>query len=378
MSDMPAPSQALLRRAALWQALADAPFRFDLFQALRAIDALHPKLPRLGSALRPADEPVRVGQEAALTFAPATITGFERHDKRPRLVQRAFGLLGPNGPLPTHLTEHAYERAHHHGDVTLLRFLDALTHRFALMFYRAWAQAQPVVALDRPDDSTYARWLGSLFGNGGSAFLARDALGDDAKLHFAGRLARSVRDADGLAAWIAAHFGVRARIETWCGHWLRLAPDERTPLGQRGRPQGEQQGVPQGLGRGAVIGAQVWDVQHKFRIVIGPLGWDRYVAFLPGGAALDELRAMVRQYVGLEFEWDAQLILVRADVPRLRMASVAGDGAGSANGTVKGTLGRTAWLGRRRAAHDAGDLILHVESVLSARERRAAKHPPKS
>jgi type VI secretion system protein ImpH len=61
----------------------------------------------------------------------------------PRLMQRIFGLLGPNGALPLHLTEYARERAQHHGDPTFQRFLDTLTHRFALLFYRAWAEAQP-------------------------------------------------------------------------------------------------------------------------------------------------------------------------------------------------------------------------------------------
>jgi type VI secretion system protein ImpH len=352
------------RAQALWHALADEPYRFDLLAALRAIDAAHPDKPRLGTALRPSDEPVRVGQEASLTFAPATISSIDLQARIPRLVQRAFGLLGPNGPMPTHLTEHTHQRTHHHGDVTLQRFLDALTHRFALLFYRAWAQAQPVVAVDRPNDTRYARWLGSLFGNGGEDFFSRDALGDDPKLHFAGRLARGVRDADGLAAWIHLHFAVKAHVECWCGHWMRLDAAQRTAIGSLG-----SLGAPQGVGRGAVLGGQVWDVQHKFRIVIGPLRWQRYLGFLPGGKALDELRAMVRQYVGFEFEWDVRLILAHDDVPRLRVAPAAA--ADAPADAAHGALGRTAWLGRRQAATDADPLVLNVESVLAARERRA-------
>ncbi len=363
-SEQPADihAQAANTRAqALWHALADEPYRFDLLAALRAIDAAYPDKPRLGTALRPSDEPVRVGQEASLTFAPATISSIDLQARVPRLVQRAFGLLGPNGPMPTHLTEHTHQRTHHHGDITLQRFLDALTHRFALLFYRAWAQAQPVVAVDRLNDTRYARWLGSLFGNGSEGFFARDALGDDPKLHFAGRLARGVRDADGLAAWIQLHFTVKADIECWCGHWMRLDPAQRTAIGSLG--------APQGVGRGAVLGGQVWDVQHKFRIVIGPLRWQRYLAFLPGGKALDELRAMVRQYVGFEFEWDVRLILAQTDVPRLRVAPAAA--AKAPADPAHGALGRTAWLGRRQAATDADPLVLNVESVLAARERRA-------
>ena len=64
---------------------------------------------------------------------------------------RLFGLLGPNGPLPLHLTEYARERLRHAGDPTLSRFLDIFHHRFLALFYRAWAQAQPHVNRDRPE-----------------------------------------------------------------------------------------------------------------------------------------------------------------------------------------------------------------------------------
>ena len=81
---------------------------YDLFQAMRRIECAFPDMPRLGDAMRPVDEPFRFAQEASLIFAPAPIAAFERSagaGGRPRLVQRVFGSLGPNGALPTHLTE---------------------------------------------------------------------------------------------------------------------------------------------------------------------------------------------------------------------------------------------------------------------------------
>jgi type VI secretion system protein ImpH len=33
----------------------------------------------------------------------------------------SFGLFGPNGPLPVHMTEYARERIHHHQDTSLTR-----------------------------------------------------------------------------------------------------------------------------------------------------------------------------------------------------------------------------------------------------------------
>ena len=93
----------------------------------------------------------------------------------PRLTQRFFGLLGPNGPLPLHLTDYARERVLHHGDPTLARFFDVFHHRMLALFYRAWAQAQPTASLDRPYDDRFADFVGSLIGIGSPLLRRRDA-----------------------------------------------------------------------------------------------------------------------------------------------------------------------------------------------------------
>jgi type VI secretion system protein ImpH len=342
--------------AAVFARMEAEPFRYDLFQALRRIENVHRDRPRFGDAARPVDEPIRFAQEATLIFAPAAIAALERSGPRPRLVQRVFGFMGPNGALPTHLTEYARERQLYHSDPTFGRFLDTLLHRFGLFFYRAWARAQPVVGLDRPHDAPIVRHVGALFGVIEPATRERDALGDFPKMFMAGRLARSVRDADGLEAWIGAHFGVGVRVEQFSGHWMRLGEAERSRLQRDGQP---------GVGRGAVLGRSVWDVQHKFRVVVGPLGWERFTSLLPGGKPLDQLQAIVRQYVGFEFSWDVRLILREAEVPPWQL------------GTRRdvGMLGRTAWVNGGRAyrrGRDADDLVMNVESIRPVGGARSA------
>ena len=346
---------ALAQRAAadlLLGRIAERPGRFDLFHALRRIESLHPDKPRLGDALRPADEPVRFNEEPALTFPPGAISRLERNRPgAPRLVQRVIGFMGPNGALPTHITEYARERALHHGDRTVGGFLNMLLHRFGLFFYRAWARANPVVGLDRPREAPVVRHVGALIGLHEGALRERDALGDFAKLHFAGSLARSVRDADGLEAWLSLRFGVPVRVEQFCGHWMPLARAERSRLAREGQ---------QGLGRGVVLGETVWDVQHKFRIVIGPLEWEDFESLLPGGARLDPLQALVRQYVGFEFNWDLRLILRREEVPAWQLGGRQG----------AGLLGRTSWMNGQRKPGHADELVMNVESI-----RRAPLRP---
>ena len=343
------PDQQALARSLL-ESMAREAHRFDLFQAMRRIENAYPDQPRLGDALRPGDEPIRFAQEPSLIFAPAPVAAVEvRPGKTTRLVQRVFGFLGPNGALPTHLTEYARERLLYKGDPTFARFLDTLLHRFGLFFYRAWARAQPVVGLDRPHDAPIVRHVGAWIGVIEPSSRNRDELGDLPKLFFAGRLARSVRDADGLEAWLRLQFGVPVRVEQFQGHWMPLGEGERSRLQRDGQC---------GVGRGAVLGRSVWDVQHKFRIVIGALGWQRFASLLPGDEALLQLRALVRQYVGFEFAWDLRLVLKHDDVPSWSLHR--------GRDPQHGRLGRTAWLGGSRSyrrPRDADDLIMNVESI---------------
>jgi type VI secretion system protein ImpH len=335
---------------AFLEALAREPWAFDFFQALRRLEALHPDWPRLGEALRPADEPVRLGQEPSMAFAPASLSAFEPGEtgQPARMRVRFFGMLGPNGPLPLHLTEHALQRMRQ-GDDTFSAFLDLFHHRFLILFFRAWAQAQPTVSLDRPDDDHFSQYVGALFGLGMPALRNRDRVPDFAKLHWVGLLARHVRNAEGLRAILCGYFHVPVQIEQFAGHWMRLPETERTRLGLRGCT----------LGQDAVVGAQVYDRQHKVRVRAGPLSLAQYESFLPGGGNLGQLADWMRFYLSFELGWDVQLVLAHNEVPASRL------GGGQ-------RLGWTTWLGKRPLAQDADDLALDGEAVLARSTQRPA------
>jgi len=71
----------------------------------------------------------------------------------------------------------------------------------------------------------------------------------------------------------------------------------------------------------------------------------------PGSAALKQLAAIVRGYVGFELQWDLQLILKRGEVP----AAQLGTGAGLGKGT---RLGWTSWSVSGTRTRDANDVVL--------------------
>lgn len=314
-------------------------------------------MPRLGRAARPKAEPIRLGQDPSLAFAPATIAEVLPADsgQPERMTVWSFGLYGPNGPLPTHLTEYVRERLRQHDDPTLARFSDIFHHRLLLLFFRAWADAQPTVSLDRAGDDMFGRHLASIVGIGEPSARQRDAVSDHAKLHHAGHLTRFTRNPEGLQRAIGSYFGVKVELQEYCLHFLKLEPAQQTRLSRL--PCNSQLGVD------TVVGARVPDAQSKFRLRMGPMTLEQYERFLPGQQDFKALVDWVRNYLGIEYAWDFELVLRREEVPAAQLG-------GSAR------LGWTTWVISAPAAQDADDFRMDPESWIQQRGRPVRGHAP--
>lgn len=329
-------------RKELLRKLQAEPHKFGFFQAVRLLENAHPGLPRIGTSLRLRDDPIRFAQSPTLAFAPSALSRFvpADGDKPPILDQRFFGMFGPNGALPLHLTEYARERSRRTpSDRALVRFLDMFHHRLLSLLYRAWAEASPAVSMDRPDNDPFSRWVGSIAGYGQPTLTSRDSVPDGARLAAAGILGRSVHSAEGLERILNDFFRVPVRVHQWEPYWMRLPEDALTRIGLRN--------APVALGQSAVVGAKVWDCQNRFRIEIGPLTLTQYQRFLPGGDSLKRLRDWVLNYIGYELSCEMHLVLKKDEVPAVKLGAA-------------GALGWTSWLGKRPSPTPAGDLRLGI------------------
>jgi len=313
----------------------------DFFQVVRRLEARHPDKRGLGRTLTARNDPVRLGHEPSLAFAPATIARTEpgTGDRPPRLGGAFFGLLGPNGPLPIHLTEYAYGRIHNEHDTSLSAFLDIFHHRMMSLFYRAWANSRVAVSYDNPDADPFAAYVAALFGHGQPAFRGRDAAADRAKLFFAGLLASQTRNPDGLSALLGGYFGLSVRVREFVGEWIEIPREARCRLGESARTGA--------LGQTVVIGGRTFSARHKFRLVFGPLTLGTFESLLPGGANLPSLVALVRTYCGDEWAWDVNLVMQAEEVPTAQPGAF-------------GRLGWTTWLHNEARGSDADDLVLNA------------------
>jgi type VI secretion system protein ImpH len=321
-------------------AVGKAPEKYDFFALLRAIECACSDRMRLGQATRPSDEPIRMGQEASLAFAPSTLAYVEpsKEGRPPRIGVYFLGMFGPNGPLPIHLTEYARDRLRNASDPTLIRFLDLFHHRVLSLFYRAWANAQPTVSRDRPASDRFMTYVGSLLGIGSPAVRDRDGFPDNAKLYYAGRFAQQTRNAEGLRAMVDDYFGLPTVLEEFTGEW--------TPLQDEARWRITRTAFAGALGISTILGARAWQRQTKFRLVFGPLKEDEFQSMLPGSERLKCLIALVRNYVGESLNWDLRLFLDKRVSQPFRLDRIT-------------RLGWTSWLGHCPEGEGRDDLIIN-------------------
>jgi type VI secretion system protein ImpH len=327
------------------------PWKFGFTTLMRRFGAVHSKQPRIGLASRPQQESFRLGQTAALTFAPREIAEValplddvepsDGHAPRarkgnnpavPTVRLYGLGLLGPNGPLPLHYTEWVRERAENHNDGTLGDFLDIFHHRYLTHMYRAWAQSQAAAGLDRPDDETFSRYVARLTGHD-PLEIRESTLPSHARLAASTHLTREARNPDGLAGTLARYFAVPVQLQEFVMHWIRIDEEDQTHLG---KPH-----TSSVMGMGAIAGEVVADRQNKFRVVLGPLSLEQYLRFTPQGKDLPLLVEWVRGFVGYEFVWEVELRVRNDSTPPARLED-------------KEKLGWSTWLGDSKGAGPAG------------------------
>ena len=327
----------------LIQRLMEHPHAFEFFRAVRLLECHFRGSPRIGTSKRLREDPIRFGQKPSLAFAPSSIDGFEAlPDGVVKMFVQLFGLTGPNGPFPTHITEFVLDRVINSKDRTHARFFDVFNHRFVSLFYRAWASAQKTVDFDRPENSRFATYIGSWFGLGTSSLFNRDSVPDRSKLYFSGRLSCETRNAEGLHAIIEGFFGIKTTIEEFCGFWMRLPDANQCRLGQSP--------LTGSIGVNAIAGTRKYETQLKFRVRLGPMKAKDLERMLPGGDSFRRLKDWVLNYVGFEFRWDVQCVVEAQEVPEARLGQ-------------SGRLGFSCWIKSKAFTKDAEDPIFEPDGV---------------
>jgi type VI secretion system protein ImpH len=328
---------------ALFEQIKEKPYLYSLFDVLRYVEAVNPDKPRLGESVKVTDDPILIRQQPSMAFAPATISKFvPGYKNQDQLYNLPYGVFGPNGPLPLHLTEYAYERELQEGDETFSRFADVFHHRMISLLFRAWANTQPSIGLDRPETNKFDQFVGAIAGT----YVDDDRLGDRAihpKLYRAGLFSQQTRSADGLETLLCDHFQLPFHVSQYSGGWLTLRNSDRFRIGSHG--------FANMLGENSCLGSGVYDCQHKFTITTGELSFEQFEKLLPSTESYKTLYDLITDYIGISFEWDLVLKLKASETPAWTLGQ-------------KGHLGWTNWLGESDDSNEISVVHLQSRSVM--------------
>jgi type VI secretion system protein ImpH len=289
------------------------PHAFEFFQAVSLLERLLPGHAPVGGFGDPSDEVVRFATPTSVAFPASEIQALDEPrdgSGPPRLTVNFMGLTGPQGVLPLayslYLAERRRARDHAAKD-----FIGIFEHRMLSLLYRAWERSHAAVAHGRGQRDWLTRHLLNLIGLGTDGLQRQLAIPDEALLFYVGLLGVPTRPAAALEQMLADYFGVDTAVEQFVGAWY--------PLDRATQCELDDDGVSTQLGLGAVAGDELWDLQSRVRVRLGPLTREQYDRFLPGGSAHEQLRALTRFFGNDQLDFEIQLVLARDEVPPCRL-----------------------------------------------------------
>lgn len=349
------------------------PGKYDFFQAVRLLerhfetcapdeieDAMETRAP-IGGDAHPRRETVRFRSLPALSYSSAPVTKLTplppRGDVKappPEMTVSFLGLTGPAGALPQHYTALLLARLRER-DRALHEFLDLFHHRIVSHFYRAWEKNRFPIQWERHQrrsagDDSFSLILSSLVGFGTAGQSGRMNAADNVFRYFGGQFANRCRSAVELQRILTEQFGTEVRILQFHGRWLTLDDVDRTCLATAVR--GSE--FHNRLGLDTVLGDRVWDVQGSFRIVIGPVDYATFEEYMPSGRRLRAISQMTRAFVGLEFDFDVQIVLAAGEVPECRIESTSSGGP---------RLGWNTWLRSQEINSENNDGVFRLAEI---------------
>ena len=353
--------------------LAEQPYQFEFFQAVRVLERMARQRAESSSLAHasgceawvpvgadgpPKRETVRFRALVSHAFPPSEVCSLklrEDHGGEPEaplaeMTVAFMGLTGPSGVLPQHYTQLVIERVRRK-DESLRDFLDLFNHRFISLFFRAWEKYRLPAAFERAlsdpdaaDEDLFTRALYCLVGLGTERLRGRLRFPDPVFLYFSGHCAHRRPTVAALESMIEEYFQLPVRVLQFEGQWLYLSAEDQTQMPAARDPDGRNCR----LGWDVVVGQRVWSVENKFRVRLGPLDYESFCRFTPLGDGLVPLCQLIRCRVGPEFDFDIQPVLKADEVPWCR----AGGDERSAS-----RLGWNTWLRSRPMPADGDEAV---------------------
>lgn len=346
--------------AGLKQLLQTRGERFNFFTAVRLLHRLFPDSAAVGELSSPEREALRFSHDPSLSFHAGDIAKIhlaapDEGSSQPRLVSTFLGLYGSVSPLATYFSEDVL-RAELDEEFSLRAFYDLIHHRLLSLFYRAWKKYRPHVGFrDDASDATTRRLL-AYVGTDAQNYDPSPAIDPFLKLSLAPLF--SLRTRPERTVQIAlqrALPGLEVRLEPFVERHATIPPPERTRLAVHNTT----------LGVNLTIGKRVKDRSGRIRVVIGPVTYQHYEDYMPGGRNYAHLSRMLAHLTGDAVETELEVQLAESDAPGLQL--------GNKQGAV---LGLNTQLGKRRQTGRRTRVLLGADAETARPYAAADSHRP--
>ncbi len=304
---------------------------FDFFQLIHLMEKLLDRPAPIGRLGPYRNEGVRLRPETSLAFPPSDVYRVEvpgEEEKRReegwafRVVVSFMGLYGTSSPTPTYLSELVGFT-----DVDadpLVDFLDLFNHRLISLYYRAWVRYRYPYRYEPGGKDELSGYLLSFIGLGDPEVRRLTALPSQRLISYIGLMAMRTRPPVALKLLVENYFGnVTADVKELLFRWVPIPPERQNRLGLANVQ----------LGVDCTLGARVPDRAGKIRVQLGPLGYDRFLDFLPDQPSFTDLCALANVWVFERFEYDTEMVVKKDEIPAFRLGT-----------DTPPRLGWTSWL----------------------------------
>ncbi len=340
------------RRPDLLERLLSTAYRFDFFQAVWLLERYRPGSVPVGRRGPVAAERLRFRPGLSMGFPPTdvgSLTEFQDPSRRDPnyLIEVLFmGLYGVSTPLPLHYATdflRSVERgvpsaadtadeggpAQRHerppnGSPTR-DFVDVFHHRVVSLFYRSWLKYRYERMFGQPDRDVITSYLLSLIGCPAAYDAPTLGVNPIYLLRYAGVLTQKPRSAITLQGVLHDYLDLTpVKVRQFVGQWVTLSESDLNRIGEANCV----------LGGNLTVGEQVYDLGGAFCITIGPVNWQTYVGFVPGGRLFSQIRALTKLYCCDPLTFNIEVRLLPNEVPETQLTSDA----------TSGRLGLTSWV----------------------------------
>jgi len=288
--------------------------KFDFFQAVKILEALHPNNNSVGTGSNPDNETIRFSSHAGLSFAASDINEIVKQSDNQsvpyKMIVNFLGLAGSTGPLPLKYTELVLKRIQKK-DFAFRDFLDIYHHRIISLLYKSAKKHRVHLNTISPEKTDIARYVFSLIGIDYNVFNQFNFINKRLLLSYAPLFFQRCKNLSNLELLLSDFFQVQVKGKQFCGSWFDISDDELSKIGTFS-------GINNTIGKNVIIGKQSFSRQSKVELIIGPLTIQQYRNFLPSGRAFKHFLKMVRFYIGKIVECDISLILLSSEIPEVR------------------------------------------------------------